>query len=179
MTLVERVELAADGELSVSEAAVLLHENWRSLHGLAVSVLNDRDEAQDAVQDVIVAIIRRGRGFEDPAAAMRYASAAVLNRCRSVLRRRGTVYRYLRRERRDETAAASDERVLLDEASSRILALFDTLPQRQREVLTLRYLHGLTDQEIGAVQRIAAATVRSNASRALANLTRTMKRPAR
>ena len=65
--------------------------------------------------------------------------------------------------------------VLLNDGTARVLALFDALPLRQREVVTLRYLDNLTDNEISRILRVSTSTVRSNASRALATLNRTIE----
>jgi RNA polymerase sigma factor (sigma-70 family) len=48
--------------------------------------------------------------------------------------------------------------------------LLTKLPRQQRAVLVLRYYEDLTDAEIADILGITAGTVRSNISRALANL---------
>ncbi|MFC9687453.1 SigE family RNA polymerase sigma factor [Kribbella sp. NPDC056951] len=48
--------------------------------------------------------------------------------------------------------------------------LLTKLPRQQRAVLVLRYYEDLSDEEIATILGVAAGTVRSNASRALANL---------
>jgi RNA polymerase sigma factor (sigma-70 family) len=175
MVMTDKTETAASEQLTVDEAVLVLHGHWRQLHALALGVLGDRDAAQDAVQDVLVAIIRRDRGFTDGTSALRYARTAVVNNCRSVLRRRVTASKYLRLLSGNDVGLPADEGVLLSEGTARVLALFDALPLRQREVLTLRYLHDLTDEEISTTLHVSTSTVRSNASRALATLNRTIE----
>ena len=51
-------------------------------------------------------------------------------------------------------------------------ALAAVLPERQREVLFLRYQRDLDDEEIGEILGLSASGVRSLASRALAALRR-------
>ncbi len=162
------------GPLCGQQAVVVLQRHWHGLHGLAVAVLRDPHLAQDVVQDAFVGIIRSGSQFVDEDAALRYVRTAVINGCRSAMRRTATGRRHLRLIRSEHVPPA-DQKVLLDEAHTRVLALLDTLPVRQREVLTLRYLAQLDDGEIAAVLEIGTSTVRSTASRALATLTRQLK----
>ena len=63
----------------------------------------------------------------------------------------------------EEHATSSDQR----DATWRLLA---TLPRQQRAVLVLRFYEDLPDREIAEALRCSEATVRSNASRALAAL---------
>jgi RNA polymerase sigma factor (sigma-70 family) len=51
-----------------------------------------------------------------------------------------------------------------------MLAELSKLPPQQRAVLVLRYYDGLDDRRIGELLGVAAGTVRSYASRALATL---------
>lgn len=151
--------------------ALLLDRHWPGLHGLAVNMLRDRYAAQDAVQDAFVAILRVGPVFADEAAAVRYARTAVLNNCRSQLRRTRTARKHLQLVR-EPVSGPADERFLADESTARMLAMVDALPARQREVLVLRYFAHLDDHEIATTLGISTSTVRSTASRAAAALSR-------
>lgn len=154
--------------------AVLLHRHWSGLHGLAVNMLRDRYAAQDAVQDAFIAIIRRRPLFDGEAAALRYARTAVLNNCRSQLRRLRTARKHLQLVPEPVTGPA-DERFLADEATASMLTVVDALPARQREVLILRYFAHLDDHEIAATLGISSSAVRSTASRATAALSHLLK----
>jgi RNA polymerase sigma factor (sigma-70 family) len=155
--------------------AGLLHRHRSALQGLAMTLLRDASAAQDAVSDAIEAILRRDPRLVDDAAALAYARAAVVNRARSMLRRQVTARRVLGRLVVGASAPAADERLLLADEHRRVLVLFDNLPSRQREVLTLRYFVGLTDPEIAQTLSLAPSTVRAAASRGLATLTRLIK----
>lgn len=81
-----RVEAAAD-------VPQLFRQHYLSLVRLALHLVDDQDSAEDVVQDVFVALQSSGRsvGLDDP---RRYLQTAVVNRSRSMLRRR-TVARVL------------------------------------------------------------------------------------
>ncbi len=60
-----------------------------------------------------------------------------------------------------------DERLLLAEEHSEVLAALAELTERQREVLVLRYWSELTEAQIAETLGLSRGTVKSTASRAL------------
>ena len=161
---------AADSELSV-----LFREHHADLVRLAVLLVGDQETAEDVVQDVFtrrhVRRTWRGRaGGQDQSLA--YVRAAVLNGCRSVLRRRAVARRLgSPRWLLEEPAQGSAEgEVILAEDRRQVLAALAALPRRRREVLVLRYDLGLTESEIAGVLRISPGTVKSTAARGIAAL---------
>ena len=101
--------------------------------------------------------------------------AAVLNGCRSVLRRQAIARRagaLHRAPRQDGTLPSAESQVILSEDRRQVLAALARLPRRRREVLVLRYYLGLSEAEIAAVLGISPGTVKSTAARALAALAR-------
>lgn len=63
-----------------------------------------------------------------------------------------------------------DRIVTEKEDAARLRTLIATLPERQREVITLRYYGGLRNQEIAAVLSIGEKTVSAYLSRAVSEL---------
>jgi RNA polymerase sigma factor (sigma-70 family) len=161
--------------LSADEVALILHQRRRSLEGLAVSLLRNATTAQDAVQDAIESALRVARRFECERVLLAYTKSAVVNRCRSLLRREGVARRYLGRLGRDPDCPPADEGLLLAEEHRQILGLFYRLPTKQRETLALRHFSRLNDAEIAEVLDVSVATVRSNVSRGLARLTQLLQ----
>jgi RNA polymerase sigma factor (sigma-70 family) len=130
---------------------------------LAVLMVGDRATAEDVVQDAFEQLHRRWRSLRQPSRALDYASSAVLNRSRSVLRRRVVA-------RRHEASVAvppppaADAAVALEQRSELIDA-FRALPRRQREVLALRYYLDMSVADVAALLRISPGAVRSTSSR--------------
>lgn len=145
----------------------LFARHWRPLVRLARLLVDDVTIAEDVVQDAFLTLYRQRAALLDPDKALPYLRAAVVNRARSVIRRRVVARRHLRVADPDHGAAA-DEPVLLAEEHRAVLAAVDTLPRRQREVLVLRYWENLTDSEIAAALGVAEVTVRATVSRATA-----------
>jgi RNA polymerase sigma-70 factor (sigma-E family) len=136
---------------------------------LAHVMLGDKPSAEDVVQEAYCGLYRNWARLADPAAALPYLRASVLNGCRSVIR-----WRRLRASKTlYEPAAASAESVVLTGEEHRsVLAALRKLPARQREVLTMRFYLHVSDEEIAQVMGISPSTVRSTSHRALAALGR-------
>ena len=147
----------------------LYRATWWPMLRLAVGLVDEVSAAEDVVQDAFAAVYRNWDGIRDQRAAVGYLRTSVVNAARSVLRRRGTARKYLRVvDERDEPGA--DDAVLLSDEHRRVRVALAELPDRQREVLTLRYLAGLADGDIASATGLSAAGVRSAASRGLATL---------
>ena len=95
---------------------------------------------------------------------------SVVNGSRSVLRRRIRARRHLQLVQDNEAAPPADEGLLLSDEYENVRRALATLPDRQREVLTLRYLLDLPDPEIAAATGLSLGGVRSSSSRGLAAL---------
>ena len=144
-------------------------QHWRALVRLAYLLVDDVPTAEDVVQDSFVALHRKASSLRDPEAALAYVRTAVVNRSRSTIRRRQVSRRHLAVAEPDPVPGA-DHHLELAEDQRAALAAVRRLPRRQREVLVLRYWSDLSEAEIAAVLGVSAGTVKSSASRAMANL---------
>jgi RNA polymerase sigma-70 factor (sigma-E family) len=136
---------------------------------LAVLLVDDVPTAEDVVQDAFVALYRRGDALREPAAAVAYVRAAVVNQSRSVVRHRQVVRKHLRVAEPDHVDGA-DFHALLGAEHREVLAALRELPRRQQEVLVLRFWAGLSEVEIAQTLGISPGSVKSSASRGMAKL---------
>lgn len=177
----DSASLAAGGLASVRDTrgglAVLFRERHAELVRLAALVVGDRQAAEDVVQDVFARLCARDQLLE-PDRALAYVRAAVLNGCRSLLRRQA-VGRRLGLTRDAGLAGtiqdSAEAEVILADDRRQVLAALATLPPRRREVLVLRYWLCLPEAEIAALMGISPGTVKSSAARGLATLARKLK----
>jgi RNA polymerase sigma-70 factor (sigma-E family) len=163
------VEVAApETEAAFDE---LYRGQWHAMVRLALLLVDDAESAKDCVQDAFVGLYRRS--LRNPDAQLAYLHRSVVNAARSMLRRRGTVRRHLGNAAID-TVPGADHPVIVGAEHAALMAALRQLPQRQREVLVLRYWSGLAEAEIAAALGIRPGTVKSAASRALSTLENTL-----
>jgi RNA polymerase sigma-70 factor (sigma-E family) len=144
---------------------------------IAAVMLGSRPAAEDAVQDAFCGLYRRWDRLADPNSALPYLRSAVMNGCRSELRRQARLQRRTDRHHRPLDVPSPEQAVILGEEHEDVLAALRRLPGRQREALVLRYFLDLAEPEIAAVMGITQGTVKSTTSRALAALARQLKEP--
>ena len=169
----DRAGPGAEPARSVTE---LFRDHHLELVRLALLMVSDLATAEDVVQDAFEQLHRRWRGLRQQSSALDYARSAVLNGCRSVLRRRLVARRHEARVTRPAPHEA-DAAVALEQRTELINA-FRSLPRRQREVLALRYYLDMSVADVAATLRISEGAVRSTASRGLAALARVLPPPA-
>ena len=128
---------------------------------LAVLLVGSPSVAEDVVQDAFAAVATHWADLDRPGA---YLRTTVVNGCRMVLRRRATS------QRLDPPQVAVPVDAPAELAD--LHAALRRLPERQRVVVVLRYLHDLPDPEIAELVGCRPATVRSSAARALRSLRR-------
>jgi RNA polymerase sigma-70 factor (sigma-E family) len=161
--------------LAAPTIAELFRERHAELVRLAVMMVGDQATAEDIVQDVFARLQARWDQVAESRTLLAYVRSAVLNGCKSALRRRGIARRVAQAQealaKRQDLDSAEQE-VIAAEDRRRLLTALAKLPRRRREVLVLRYYLDLSETEIAAVLGISNGTVKSNAARGLAALAR-------
>ncbi len=138
-------------------------------HGLGLTrfaylVSGDRGRAEDLVQDVLLAMHRRFGARLEIEQPLAYARRAIVNANTSWSRRRSSA-ELVTATRVDQPAYDPDP-----SPGQELWKLLAGLPHRQRAVLVMRYYLGYGDAEIAEILGCRRGTVRSLASRALADL---------
>ncbi|GAB2748118.1 SigE family RNA polymerase sigma factor [Nocardioides pakistanensis] len=154
-----------DADAAVDE---LYAAHYRRLVRLSVLLVRDVETAEEVVQDAFVAMHGRWHTLREPDKALAYLRQAVVNRSRSVLRRRGVAARHTPPVVPDHPGADHD--ALAAERRREVLEALRALPTRQREVLALRYYLDLSEAQIADTLGISRGAVKSHASRGAAAL---------
>lgn len=163
---------AEGGESPEAAVAGLFAARYPELVRLAG--LLGADDPEDIAQEAFARLLRGYRTLRDADAALAYVRATVCNLTRNR-------HRHLRMARlrapaeRLADAESSEQAVLLREEQRAVIAALGTLPARRREAIVLRYWLGLSEAEIAAAMGISAGTVKSQVSRGLAALGKTLE----
>jgi RNA polymerase sigma-70 factor (ECF subfamily) len=148
-----------------------LYREYRTrLYQYALSLVRDREAAEDAVQDAFLGFVRQMAGGEkanQPRQAAPYLYASVRNRCVDRLRRRPEVALDQADVELLVAPAGDQERIGLRHALNRVLL---ELPQEQREVVVLRTWHDLEFAAIAELQGTPVNTAIARYHYALAKL---------
>jgi RNA polymerase sigma-70 factor (sigma-E family) len=160
---------AAAGEWP--DVAVIYRQHHAELVRLALLLVGDRASAEDVVQDVFTRLCTRSRVLAQDS-ALSYVRTAVVNGCRSLLRRRVIARRVAitRTAPWRDTQESAEHTAILAEDRRLVLAALASLPERRREVLVLRFYLGLPVAEVAALLGISQGSVKSATARGLKSL---------
>lgn len=146
--------------------ARLFEEEGRSLVRLVRLFADDRNAAEDLVQEGFIRLARSAHRIRDESKAAAYLRSIVLNLARDH-NRRGLVSLRHHLPLDDVRASAEDEIVVRDDQQEVIDALRD-LPHRQRGCLVLRYYEELGIDDIADALGISRNSVKTHLTRGLA-----------
>jgi len=139
----------------------LVEEQGTGLLRLAIMLLGNRHDAEDAVQDVLI----NAASAWPMTQPLAYLRKSVANRCMDIIRKR----RDIPTESVPETPISDSGFIRVEEARH-FFDLIQDLPPRQRQTIVLRYQFDLSDASIARILGVSVATVRSQAQHALRKL---------
>ena len=151
----------------------LFETEGRSLVRLARLFVDDKDAAEDLVQEAFLRLARHAGNIDTLERAPAYLRSIVLNLARDHNRRGLVSLRHhatLGREV-DVTDPTADQLVRSEE-HQRVLDAVRRLPNRQRDCITLRYFEELPIDAIASTLGLANNSVKTHLQRAMATLDR-------
>ena len=170
-SLAARVQLGDRGALEkllrALEPPLLAHVN---------TIVNDRDLADDVLQEVLLKISRGLGSLREPNWVRAWAYRITTREAIRVVR----AERHQRCDAIDDLddmpAADEEDAVAPDDARDEVLACLDELPRRAQLVLRMRYLEEMSQQEIAEALEIPLGTVKSRLAYGLSVLRRMTNR---
>lgn len=171
----DTVQGATDAELLAAHLAGdptafgrMAQRHFRRLHAVAVRTLDRPDDAPDAVQEALIAALRRAHTYRGEASVSTWLARIVVNTCIDRLRRdkaRPCVpFPDLdRAERRPDPSSEVTTRLTVDSA-------LRLLPDEQRLAVVLVDVEGWPVAEVARLLEVPVGTVKSRCSRGRARL---------
>ncbi len=165
---------APKADVDADEAVTALYAaHYAGLVRLAALLVRNSGEAEEIVQDAFVAMHGRWGRLHEPDKAVGYLRRIVVNRARSSHRRHTVADKH--REQRLDATPSAEQHALAGELRAAVIGALHQLPQRQREVLVLRYYGDLSEADIAVALHVSRGAVKSHASRGMAALRSTLK----
>jgi RNA polymerase sigma-70 factor (ECF subfamily) len=149
----------------------LVDRHLDGAYRLAGVILNDRDEAEEAVHEAAVAAWGGFAGLREPAHFEAWFHRILLNECRDRLRSRARRrLRHIGRELADAEHPQVGDAAEATATRDAVIGLLDALTPDEQVVITLRYYADLTVSDIAEALGIPGGTVKSRLHHALGRL---------
>ena len=157
------------------EAFRALYERYRDgVYNIIFYSMGDELRAEDVLQIVFVKIYRGLPSFRFEASLSTWIYRIALNECLNQQRRRGAQHipfeALLGSDEEFDSGAAADRKHAEGERREIVHRAVMELPPKLRAVVVLKYLDGLSYEEIAAVLECSIGTVGSRLNRALSQL---------
>lgn len=177
VALMEGIETGA--EFPWSSADVVIADLYRAeasnLVRLARFFVDDRDAAEDLVQEAFIRFARSVGRIRDHERAPAYLRSIVLNLARDHNRRGLVSLRH--RPAADPPGPTLDELVALRADQQRVIEALRSVPRRQRDCLVLRYYLELSVAEIASTLGVSPNSVKTHLQRGLRSLSQVLDDP--
>jgi RNA polymerase sigma-70 factor (ECF subfamily) len=178
------VRLAKGGDRRAFAELVDLYKE--KLYRLAYRYVGNRQEAEDIVQETFLRLYKNLDRFDETLKFSTWIYRIATNLCIDRLRKRKASYS-LDADIGDGESAdgysmlpsnemSPENQVLLSESQELIRKAIDTLPEKYKSVIILRYLQDLSLQEIGDVLHMPVTTVKTRVHRGREYLRRKLEK---
>ena len=151
---------------SQSEQIAQLYDEYGDmLFRLAYSVLLNRADAEDAVQDMFIKIIGKVPDFREKAQERAWLSRVLVNQCRDQLRKRKLRLYTPLEEMLEQTGAEPSVPGPEESSGNGVLQVVLSLGEKYREPLVLHYFEGFSVEEISSILGVGQSAVKMRLAR--------------
>jgi RNA polymerase sigma-70 factor (ECF subfamily) len=149
--------------LSIGSPAAVTAQERASLVRLAYRMCWSAQDAEDVVQDALLAAARHGPQLRDEQRRWPWLCRIVVQNCRLHARRARSLKRLAELGNADLVGAADRRQDLVPEELGLLMKrLLVTLPEKQRIALTLRHIEHMDYPRIAEIMRISESTARAH-----------------
>lgn len=142
--------------------------HYQPMLRMALLLMGGDSLAEDIVQEAFIRVYGSRSNIRDPDRAAAYLRVTTMNLARNALRRRLLADRHP--PALPAVAATPEERAMAGVRGAVVIRALRQLPQRQREVVVLRYYADLSVIDTARALQISEGAVKSYGSRGLARL---------
>lgn len=152
------------------QVAALFDRHYAPLCRLAYVILGDAAMAEEIVMDALLKTYTGWGRIRDVDRSDAYLKRAVVNLCRSKIRRKVVEGRVNEVTHHRDSSKAPAWDIERHETSRLVWEAIKTLPERQRATVVLRYFEDLPEAQIAEILECSVGTVKSQLSKARAKL---------
>lgn len=148
---------------------------------LAERILGDETEAEDAVQDVFMRLWEQRDKLDGVINVKSYVLQSTRLRCIDIIRSKGHSKEFTTSDvdatsnLPDLTEEISEEVELTEQRSAMLHSMLDDLPEKQRQLLRMRYLEEKEIAEIEKALKMTSSNIYTTISRAIQTLKTKLK----
>jgi RNA polymerase sigma factor (sigma-70 family) len=156
----------------------LFHAEGPSLVRLARLFVDDRDAAEDLVQEAFLRLAQHAGRIDSIDRAPAYLRSIVLNLARDHNRRGLVSLRHHQTRNRDvDVDVTAPDAMVRSEEHRRVIESVRQLPVRQRDCIALRYFEEMPLDEIATTLGVSVNSVKTHLRRAMARLGQMLGEP--
>ena len=162
--LIERCRM---GDSSAIENFV--HTYQQDVCRLALSILDDPEEAEDATQEALLSALRSLVSFHGASSLKTWLFSIAVNVCRNRLQRQKRHERLIRilgEVLRIGSAPSAEENAIQNQSNEALWSVIHDMDEKHRIPIVLRYYHDLSVAEIADILHIPEGTVHSRLNHA-------------
>jgi RNA polymerase sigma-70 factor, ECF subfamily len=158
----------------------LVQSHQQDVYRLALSILDDSDEADDVTQEVFVSALRALESFHGNASFKTWLFSITINLCRTRLQRQknsGRLQQILQSliHLRGEQTHRPEEEALQNESDAALWRVIHALDDKHRLPIILRYYHDMPVADIAGMLRVPVGTIHSRLNHARERLRALLK----
>ncbi len=143
----------------------IYRQHYAKMYRLAKMMLYDTDESKDVVSEVFTRLLRGGL-YPDDDKMEGYLMTSVRNRCRDLLSHKSMRERveklYFEEQKRNSLVVING-----DDRMEEVLLFISSLAPLSQKIFRLRYLRGMTYEEVAQAIGISKVTVYNHLSQSL------------
>jgi len=165
----DRVIIQQVLEGDVEAFSRLVDRHYARCARIAVRILGNREDAEEAIQDAFLRAFKALGDYEDRERFSAWLTRILVNQCRTVLartKRRDALFAELDPHRLEFIVAAAPD----EGAWAELENVLGQLPAEQREAIVLKYADDLTYEEMSRITGAGESALKMRVQRAFARL---------